>query len=90
MDPECSICCAINESLERMNMICRHIDFACQGKSEKSDFGLYKSFAQRIVSDLQKMQEYHTYYHATGKSLKDSITPINYEQRPFKRFRPSS
>jgi hypothetical protein len=90
MDTECAVCSSIKEAMDHLKMICQHIDFSCQGKQKKSDFGLDKSFIERQVATIKQMQEWHNFYHATGKSLKDSRNDVNYPQqgRVFRRFRP--
>ncbi len=90
MDLDCAICCSIHESIKALGMICQHIDFSCQSKKEKSDFGLDKFYVERQIEALEKMQEWHNYYHATGKSLKGIRPNVNYPQQGqvFRRFRP--
>ena len=90
MDIECAVCCCIKEAIDQLKMLCNHIDFSCQGNPRKVEFGLHKSFVEKQVNTLEKMQEWHNYYHATGKSLKDTLANVDYPQegRVFRRFRP--
>lgn len=94
MDPECAICHALHEASENLSRIC---DFILMSQpKKKKDFGLYKSFVDRQVGEIAKMQKYHDYYHITGEALNDSEPKVNYPSsggdytppRP-RRFRPS-
>jgi len=80
MDPDCAICCSLDESINSLSTIIKHIDWSCTGKSKKEDFGLTKSFVKRQIDTIKTMQKYHQYHHSTGESLKDTNSILDSNQ----------
>lgn len=76
MDPECAICDALLQATTNLSRIS---DFILMSQpKKKKDFGLYESLVKRHIGEIAKMQKYHEYYHATGESLSDMGSGIDY------------
>jgi len=80
MDPECAICCLLDETEGKLAKIVGHIEWACTGKKKKEDFGLTKSFVKQQINTIKTMQKWHQYHHSTGESLKDTNAGLNSNQ----------
>jgi len=91
LDDQCSICCALQDALNNLNIIIKHIDWSCTGSRKKQDFGLSKNFIQMQTKQINNMQKWHEYHHSTGESLMDAPSNIEStsEQPRPRRFRQS-
>lgn len=77
IDPDCAICCCLDEAINQLSTIVKHIDWSCTGQKKKEDFGLTKSFVNEQINTIQTMQKWHQYHHSTGESLKETNAGIN-------------
>ena len=80
MDPECAICCSLDDAINSLATIVKHIDWSCSNKKKKEDYGLTKSFVNTQIATIKAMQKYHQYHHSTGESLKDNNLGVNSNQ----------
>ena len=87
MDEECATCHSLQQASEALAQICDYIDFSCHNKAIKEDFGLSKSYITQQIRSIEKAQHWHQYYHATGKSLRETNASVESptEMPAFKR-----
>jgi hypothetical protein len=85
-DIECSTCFSLQEAIDQLEKICYHIELSTSKGTE--DFGLQKSYLKLQVKNIQKAQNWHQYFHTTGRSLSSANSDVNYKEGK-RRWRPS-
>lgn len=84
-DIECATCFSLQEAINHLDKICYFIELT--NPKSKTDFGLQQSYLKLQIKNIQKAQNWHEYYHATGKSLSETRTDIPFKGK--RRWRPS-
>ncbi len=89
IDPDCAVCCALNDAKESLGKIVKFIEWSCVGTRKKSDFGLTRNHLMEKIGEINKMQKWHEYHHSTGESLMETNAEVNsgISSKP-KRWRP--
>lgn len=92
IDPDCAICCCLDETINSLSTIVKHIEWSCTGQKKKEDFGLTKNFVSAQITTIKAMQKYHEYHHSTGESLRDTNLGVRSSNEgqppPPQRWRP--
>jgi hypothetical protein len=81
---ECATCFLLQEAINNLDKICYYIELS--NPKGNVDFGLQKSYLKTQIKNIQKAQNWHEYYHATGRSLSETQTDVSSKRR---RWRPS-